>query len=147
MTLTAPRDDSEIMKEFVLKARELNVADRIVLPGVIERDQLESIYCKTDYVMLLSQLESFSNSIIEAWTFHRVIIISDMAWAHSICGDAACYVDRNSPLSIVRAICSLQTKNDEYQKIVDSGEKKVRLYPTPVERAYSELAFIKDVIE
>ena len=66
------------------------------MPGQINHYELKNLYKNIDYVFLLSQLESFSNNIIESWYFRKLLIVSNEEWSRSICKEGACYVERNS---------------------------------------------------
>ena len=106
---------------------------------------LASLYRQIDFVFLLSKLESFSNNIIEAWTFGKPLIASDEEWTHAICGDSAIYVERSSPEEIASQITSCLNDEKRITQVVEAGKKILSEYPTIEERTEQELSFIEEV--
>lgn len=143
--LTAPKDDSPFHHEFLAKVKENDVHEYIYLPGTIEKAMLASLYRQIDFVFLLSKLESFSNNIIEAWTFGKPLIASDEEWTHAICGDSAIYVERSSPEEIASQITSCLNDEKRITQVVEAGKKILSEYPTIEERTEQELSFIEKV--
>jgi glycosyltransferase involved in cell wall biosynthesis len=145
--ITAPKDNSREHNQFVDKMKSLDVIDYIKIIGPVKKEELASLYEKINFVFLLSKLESFSNNIIEAWYYKRLLIISDELWAKSICKDAALYVDRDNVNFIAKTI-QLLIENDMIKKnIIENGEKEILNYPTIKERTIEEINFIKKIYE
>jgi glycosyltransferase involved in cell wall biosynthesis len=145
--LTAPKDSSYLYKKFIHLVNEYSVADYITITGRVNKEELQNLYQKIDIVFLLSKLESFSNNIIEAWSYKRVLLITDAPWARSICENAAVYVDRNNPEHIARNIVRLLSDKHLYKEIVNNGIEMLKGYPTIEEKTLKELEFIKRVYE
>ncbi len=143
--LTAAQDNSPMHQQFVKKVEELQVNEYVYMPGTIGKSMLPSLYRQIDFVFLLSKLESFSNNIIEAWTYHKPLIASDEAWTHSICGESAIYVNRNNPECIADCIALCLKKETEVNAAVEAGKKLLTSYPTIEERTDQELSFIEQV--
>ncbi len=141
---TAP-DNSSCSNEFLAEIKHYNVAEFIVFIGTVKKEQLQDLYGKIDFVFLLSLLESFSNNIIEAWNYRKPLIISDEVWAHSICDDAAAYVERDNIKHIVEKTIQLLDSAELYQRVVKNGLIKLANYPSIDTRVNQELAFIKEV--
>ena len=90
--VTRVLSDQKLAKSQLAK----KVDELILLIGKIEKKNLPSLFDQIDFVFLLSILESFSNNIIESWTYKRPLIISDEHWARTICEGAALYVNNNN---------------------------------------------------
>lgn len=82
--LTAAQDGSKEYNNFKNDCKQYNVEDMISLVGVVKKEELSSLYEQIDYVFLLSKLESFSNNIIEAWYFQKLLFITDAEWSKAI---------------------------------------------------------------
>ena len=143
--ITAPYDDSKECKRFYDLVSKNDVSEYIEHIGVVNKDSLKSLYSQVDIIFLLSKLESFSNNIIEAWTYDRILMISDEMWAHSICGEAAIYVERDDIQAISSSIIAVYSENNNYHRIVKEGKKMLCKYPTIQERTEQELDFIYKV--
>lgn len=145
--LTAPNDYSYIHKQFISLINKYDVAEYISIVGSVLKEELYSLYQQIDYVFLLSRLESFSNNIIEAWSYKKAIIITDALWARSICDNAAIYVDRDDASNIALQIDKLLSNNVLSDEIIKNGVEKLKEYPNIEEKTKSELNFIKKVYE
>lgn len=143
--LTAPIDESPLHKQFMAKAKELNVEEYIYLSGIVAKPMLPNLYRKIDFVFLLSKLESFSNNIIEAWTYAKPLIASDEEWTHAICGNSAIYVERDNPEKIASCIIDCLKNKTTTSSAVEIGRKLLASYPTIEERTRQELNFIEEI--
>jgi glycosyltransferase involved in cell wall biosynthesis len=139
--LTAPEDQGRLHKSFVRRISNLNVTDRVFMVGPVRKRQLASLYNKVDLVFLLSKLESFSNNIIEAWTYSKPLVVADEPWAHSLCSNAALYVDRENVTAIVDSVMRL-VQADFRERIVESGLEQLGKFPSPSEKVEAELDFV-----
>ena len=145
--ITAPIDKSDMHLKFLDLVKQNNVEEYIKIIGSVKKEELASLYQKIDFVFLLSKLESFSNNIIEAWFYKKLLIISNELWAKSICKESALYVERDDSKmiadEIVRAL-----KNDEIRsQIIKNASKEILDYPTINERTIAELNYIRQVYE
>lgn len=145
--LTAPLDNSQEHIEFLEIVKSLNVENYINIIGPVKKEDLSSLYQKIDFVFLLSKLESFSNNIIEAWSYKRLLIISNELWAKSICKDAALYVERDNAKAIANEIKKIIGDRMLKEAIIEIASKEILSYPTINERTIAELNYIKQVYE
>lgn len=144
--ITAPDDDSRICSEFKASVKAEDVGDIVYIVGVVKKSQLPSLYKQVDFVFLLSLLESFSNNIIEAWFFERPLVISREEWALSICGDAACYVDRDNVDDIVDSVTHYFNVGN-VENLLSRGKNLLSTYPDIDSRTRQELLYVKSVAE
>ncbi len=127
------------------KAERYDVYDQMNFIGKIKPDKLSDVYARSDYVLLLSGMESFSNNIIEAWVYEKPLIISDKQWARSICKDAAIYVERENSNGIANNIDILQRNNELYTEMISKGKKELTHYPSPAEKVRRQYEFIETI--
>jgi len=141
-------DTNPVAKEFYGEAAKYAVEENISYLGTVPPSQLETVYNKTEQILLLSQLESFSNNIIEAWCYQKALVISDLEWSRSIVGDsAAVFVDRDNVHSIADAIIHLHTDPEYYRKTVTAGKEKLLSYPDASNQVDQILSFLMRVME
>ncbi len=143
--LTAPKDNSHIHRKFLLLCQKYKVEEEITIMGTIKKEELESLYRQVDFVFLLSKLESFSNNIIEAYTFKKPLIVSNETWAKQLCGKAAIYVERNDPKDIFNKINKLINDTDSYDKYINLGSQQLKKFPMIEEKINQEFNFLKYV--
>ena len=127
----------------MLIAQKLGIEKRILNVGPIPHEGCSEAYRACDLVILPSQLESFSNTIAEAWTMHKPLLISDIDWARSLCGTGAAYFQYLNPQSAAEQILRLRRDNAYYRHLVVEGERMLRTYPEPVDRFMQYLAIIE----
>ena len=144
--ITTSEDNSQECQFFLEKVRQLDVLDYVNIIGPVDKTQLYSLYEQIDIVFLLSKLESFSNNIIEAWTFKRLLVVADEPWSRDICKNGAIYVNRNSVIQIADIIESYLSGN-KYDEIVHCGTIVGATYPSIEQRTRQELSFIKEVYD
>jgi glycosyltransferase involved in cell wall biosynthesis len=145
--LTAPQDWSSQHREFCNLVSKYNAGDMVFITGPVLKDELESLYNQIDFVFLLSRLESFSNNIIEAWHFGKPLLVSDALWAHSICQDAAFYVNRDSAVDIADKLCSLIDSSENYKEMIKKGKDILLKYPTIQDRIREEIDYVSHVFQ
>ena len=145
--LTAPKDKSKLHIQFVHKTKKLRVQDQIKIIGTIHKEQLSNLYKEIDFVFLLSKLESFSNNIIEAWYYKKILIVSDELWSRAICNEAALYVNRENPVKIIKHLKLLIEDSKKQQDIIKKGSEEILKYPTITERTTAEINFVKKIYQ
>lgn len=143
--ITAPKDKSKIHIEFENLIDKFGVRDYISIIGPVNKNQLKSLYSQIDIVFLLSTLESFSNNIIEAWSYNKPLLISDKEWAHGLCGNSALYVDRDDLYQVCLSIKKILNNTYLINSITQNGKNKLLEYPSIKEKTKSELNFINKV--
>ena len=145
--ITAPKDKSKEHLLFEKKINHYDVQEMIHIVGPVNKEKLGSLYKQIDLVFLLSKLESFSNNIIEAWTFQKLLIVADEPWSKSICKDGAVYVNRESKNDILVKIIQSIKNNKMKDKIILNGKRILSSYPRIDKRTKQELNYIRYIYE
>jgi glycosyltransferase involved in cell wall biosynthesis len=115
----------------------------IVNIGPVEHIGIATLYDAIDAVILPSRLESFSNTIAEAWAMNKPLLISDLSWARSLCADAALYVTYCDVGDIADKICALRHSPGLRARLVDAGRTVLKTYPTARDRFMQYLRIIE----
>lgn len=136
-------DDANVKQELIDKVVAEEVEEYFELVGTIHPRDVEEIVKSCSCMVLLSKLECFSSNVVEAWTYRRPIIISNMEWASSECLDAAVYVDRNSPKDIAEKLVLLKENKDYYNKIVEKGDKRILHFNSLDGKAQDQINFLE----
>lgn len=127
-------------KEFVI---DKVYQSRILLIGKVYIEECPSLFQQADYMFLPTLLECFSASYPEAMKMETPIITSDLPFAHSLCGDAAVYVDSLSPKSIVDALLSLT--EDKRKELINKGKEQLKKYDTAEERCRKVIELLEKI--
>ena len=109
--------------------------EHILLIGPVAINQVPNLYRQADVMFLPTLLECFSASYAEAMKMKVPILTTDLGFAHSICGDAACYFSPTSVSDIGEKLHSLATDPTLSQKIVDKGLRQLGHFDTAAQRA------------
>ena len=126
-------------------AKKLKVTDNIVNIGSVDYDSCSGVYQACNAVILPSLLESFSNSIAEAWVMKKPLLISDLDWAHSICQDAAIYIKHDNEDDIALQIYNLINNKYDTNNLIHNGLQELHKYSNSKSRFLSYKNIIESV--
>ena len=130
-------------RELAACAEALGVAHRLVNFGPVPQEGCAELYRACDAVILPSQLESFSNTIAEAWTLDRPLLIGDLPWAHALCADAAVYFEHDSHDAAAARITELRSDAAHRSQLVAAGHGQLAQYPTAAQRFASYVSILE----
>lgn len=121
-------------KSLARASERLRVRDRLQLVGRIEARRMPELVRSCSVVLLISELESFSNNIIEAFACQVPLVVSDRDWARSICGDAAQYCNPLDPKDIADALLAATETTRRNELVARGSERLIANFQSPVER-------------
>lgn len=131
--LTLPHDAPQL-RALRAAAAALGVTGRVWNFGPVPQAGCAELYRACHAVILPSQLESFSNTIAESWTMGKPLLISDLAWARSLCGRAALYFRYDDADDAAARILELRSDPVCRQRLVQEGRQQLAAYPTAEQR-------------
>ena len=140
--LTADESDG-CVNQIIDRAQTLGVSHMLHLIGKIGFRERAQFLASCDAIMLLSNLESFSNNVYEAWASGSTLIISNRDWAKSVVGDAAVLVELN-PDGIATSIELLVSDPTRQRKLRCAGLDRLRSMPSHMERLERLLEVLGD---
>ena len=143
--VTTELDNSLISNEFDALLDQFETRDNISLIGQVGKSQLQDLYQKTNCLLLLSKLESFSNNIIEAWKFKSPLVISNEHWARGICENSALYCDRDSCIDITSRLVEVSKSPAVRDELINSGLDQLKKYPSDEERFFQEIELLRSL--
>jgi glycosyltransferase involved in cell wall biosynthesis len=112
--------------------------------GVINQKDISKAYENIDVLLMLSDLESFSNNHMEAWKVGVPQVVSDRDFARNICKDSAVYIEPHNPKQVAHVLCEV-LNNDLLQKqLVEKGKVYLQQLPSQKERMQMILNLILD---
>lgn len=130
--------------ELTRLATALGVADDLRFIGRVDQRSIGQALAQVHCVLLLSELESFSNNVIEAFVGGLPLVISDRDWARSACRDGAVYVEPHDPYEVARGLT--QAMGERRDSLVARGAALAEeLYLSQQARAVLTMNFLTEV--
>jgi glycosyltransferase involved in cell wall biosynthesis len=105
--------------------RDRSLENHLVPIGHIEASQVARCYGEMDALIFPSLLETVGLPLIEAMQFELPIIVSNLDFAHEICGPAAEYVDPTSVESIKDGILKLRHNAVRCSELIQLGKERI----------------------
>lgn len=103
--------------------------------GPIRTMEIGQAYANADAVFMPSLLETFSANYPEAMLMNKPLLCADLAFARSICQDAALYFNPFDADDIADKIQELIQNNEMQARLVAAGNRLVTQMETPESRA------------
>tara|TARA_B100001059_G_C17830149_1_gene584087 strand:- start:13 stop:1137 length:1125 start_codon:yes stop_codon:yes gene_type:complete len=118
---------------------KLNLSDKyegqLINIGPVKVEEGASLYEECDAMFLPTLLECFSASYAEAMKLQKPIITSDMGFAHTVCKDAALYVNPIDENDIASKIIELSTSQKLQENLVNKGVERLHIFGSSKDRA------------
>lgn len=121
------RDYLTKMKEL---ANSLNITDRIKFLSDLATSELPAIYQGAGVIAYPSRYEGFGIPVIEGLASRRPVIAATGSCLEEAGGDAAFYVDPNSPRDMAEALKTALTGGEQIELRIAEGIKYIRRFNT-----------------
>ena len=102
---------------------KINNIKSIVNVYSVSTENMPSLYSQCNALFFPSLLESYGLPLVEAMAFEKPILVSDLDFAHSICGKSAFYFDPYSPTSIIEVMKSYNINQKKLKNKIKAGKK------------------------
>ena len=99
--------------------------DMVTNIGKVAASDSPALYQECDFMFLPTFLECFSASYAEAMAMNKPIITSDLGFAHTVCADAAEYIDPMDPKHAGDCIINLADNDHRQQQLIERGKKQM----------------------
>ncbi|QUW21247.1 glycosyltransferase [Sporosarcina sp. Marseille-Q4063] len=135
--------DNDYYTQFEKSVHSKNLQEYFINLGTIESSEVGGLIKESDAMINIAALESFSNNFIEAWSFNKLLFVTDADWARSSCLNAAVYID---PLDSDRAALKIiEVLNDEKKQndIIKQYPEILNNYNDYITKAYEYKKIIK----
>ncbi len=120
--------------------KDLNLEDRVILPGKISDEERLWLYHNCDAFMVPSLAEGFGLPVIEAMKVGKPVFLSNATCLPEIGGDAAFYIDNFEETYMVAFI---KEKLKHYQENVVSLSEQIKLHAEKFSWKTSIEAYLK----
>jgi len=124
---------------YMASLNESNIDESIIdkhfkFLGTVHPSEIQTVYQQSDFLVLLTDLESFSNNYMESWKAGVPMIVSDRDFARHICQDSAIYVEPHDINDVCEKIISVSGDSDIKRNLVESGKRRLSTLKSTEER-------------
>lgn len=126
-------------------SESMGVSDRVHLIGNVPQVSIGLLYQRADVVLLMSELESFSNNVTEAIATRTPLVLSDRDWARSAAGEAAVYVSPREPGEIAIGLRAALDSVDLVRRLDIGSAILAEHHGTHVDRLRDVLDFLEQL--
>lgn len=103
--------------------------------GTLLPNEIGFAYQRCQFLINLSDLESFSNNYMEAWKASVVLLCSDRDFSRCICGESALYFEPHDPSSVAQVILNaISLSAQEVEAMLNEGKRRLKALPSASER-------------
>jgi glycosyltransferase involved in cell wall biosynthesis len=123
--LVLPGSPTPHEDELRAEAARLGIADRVVFPAWLTREELEGLYRLSGAFVLPSFEEGFGLPLLEAMARDVPVATSNISSMPEVAGEAAEYFDPHSPREIAAAIDRILGDGGRRERLVAAGRERV----------------------
>jgi len=98
---------NDYVKSILEKAKELDIEDRVLIPGYVPDLELAVLYSVETALLFPSSAEGFGLPIVEAMATGCPVIGSDISVFHEVGGDAVSYVPVGDPAALAEEMARM----------------------------------------
>jgi len=102
-------------------AKNLGISHKVDFPGLADDDELSELYSHCDFLVFPSLYEGFGLPLVEAMSFGKPVITSNISSMPEVAGDAGLLVDPHSPGEIAEAMKKLITDRALHRRLSENA--------------------------
>jgi hypothetical protein len=121
----APSQEQEHLKSAV---EGMNLADRVHFGGFLPDEAIAGLFMQCEAVIYPSLYEGFGIPILEAFTFGKPVLCSDVTSLPEVAGKGALYFNPRKPDEILQAISTLLDDMSLTARLVQAGQKRLAVF-------------------
>lgn len=114
--------------------------------GRVDIEECPSLYEQSDALFMPTLLECFTVSYLEAMKMQKVILTSDLPFAHDICQDAAEYFQPLDPKDVGEKIVKVAINKARQQELIEKGTDRLQEFGTAEDRARKYLEIMEKIV-
>jgi glycosyltransferase involved in cell wall biosynthesis len=117
----------------------------IIQTGYVSDGEKAALYEAAALCVQPSHYEGFGMPILEAMSYDKPVVCSDLSVFHEVADDAALYFNKDVPASIAEAITKVISNSSTRNRLVELGKKRLDNYPNWEQVATELLTRIKQL--
>lgn len=114
--------------ELFATLRELNLGQRVFMPGYIPQAELPAVYSASSLFVYASRYEGFGLPVLEAMACGAPVITSNVASMPEIAGEAGVLVQPDNPAELTEAMVRVLTNRDLRERMSRQGVERAKLF-------------------
>jgi L-malate glycosyltransferase len=115
--------EGNLLAELQKKAAAMNLSDRVIFMGLVQRRQMPDVYRANDIFVMASQHEGMSNAMLEAIASGLPIITTACEGVDELIGDNGVLVNYPDLQDFVSAIKTIVLDTNKYAAMSEAGLK------------------------
>jgi glycosyltransferase involved in cell wall biosynthesis len=115
--------DGNLLAELRKKAADMNVSDRVVFMGLVERRQMPDMYRANDIFVMASQHEGMSNAMLEAIASGLPVVSTACEGAQELIADNGIIVNYPDLRDFAAAIKVIALDAEKYKAMSEAGRR------------------------
>lgn len=139
----APSEHEEELRRAV---DLMGLGPRIHFLGYVSHEALASIFQHCEFLILPSLYEGFGIPVLEAFTFSKPVLCSNVTSLPEVAEDAALYFDPRQPRQIANAIERITTDSELAARLVRRGHRRLAEFGNSRQIAERYLAIFRHVM-
>lgn len=112
-----------------------NISSHFVFVGKVDVAECPNLYDQADIMFMPTLMECFTATYPEAMRMEVPIVTTDLEFAHSLCGDAACYYSAIDATAAAEAIYKVATDKEFSAQLVANGKAQLKKFDNYEQRA------------
>ena len=128
-------------------ARRMGMEKWIVLPGYLSEEEFSALLSSCRALIFPSLYEGFGMPVLEAMSFGKPVLCSNVTSLPEVAAGAALYFDPRNPEAIQTAIARIINEPELTARLVESGNQRVVSFGKPRQMALEYLDVFRSVLE
>lgn len=113
--------------------------------GKVDIDECPYLYEQSDIMFMPSLMECFTATYPEAMRMGKPIVTTDLDFAHSLCGSAACYYSSIDAHSASEAIIRVATNHLFASQLVENGKLQLNTFDNYKQRVEKLVEILEEI--
>lgn len=122
-----------------------DVQNFILFVGKVDISECPYLYEQSDIMFMPTLMECFTATYPEAMRMEVPIVTTDLDFAHSLCGSAACYFSAVDASAAAEAIYKVATNKAYASFLVNNGKEQLKKFGNYEQRAEKLIGILEEI--
>lgn len=122
-----------------------DVRDTFLFIGKVDVSECPYLYEQSDIMFMPTLMECFTATYPEAMRMEVPIVTTDLDFAHSLCGSAACYFSAVDASAAAEAIYKVATNKAYASFLVNNGKEQLKKFGNYEQRAEKLIGILEEI--